>query len=252
MYQEEQRIYIAFTIALALLCFFLVYYVITIIQYQKKKNAFMQKKVEAEIQIIEKEKKRIAEDLHDDLGALLSTVKMQIGSVIVSDKEDEQVLRDAMQNLDESIYKLRSIAFELLPTVLIRKGLALAIKEFCDTLNRTESIRVHFDNQLKQPVPMEVGVHLYRVVQEAINNTMKHGRAGNIEITLKATDKELELYIDDDGIGFSAESLQYGTTGLGISSMNSRVELLKGKLYLMSSEGTGTHYKIQIPTDAGY
>lgn len=252
MHTSEEQVYIAFTIALTLLCSFLLYYVITIIQYQKKKNAFMQKKVEAEIQIIEKEKKRIAEDLHDDLGALLSTVKMQIGSVIVTDKEDEQVLSDAMHNLDESIYKLRSIAFELLPTVLVRKGLALAIKEYCDTLNRTESIRVHFDNQLKRPVPIEAGVHLYRVVQEAINNTIKHGKASNIEIVLKATDKELELYIDDDGIGFNAGDIQYENKGLGISSMNSRIELLKGKLYLMSSEGAGAHYKIQIPINESY
>jgi signal transduction histidine kinase len=203
-------------------------------------------RIRAEITIQENERKRIATDLHDSLGPLLSAVKLNINSIEIQ-PEDRSVMEKAGRSLDEIIGSMRQISYDLLPNTLELKGLTEAVKDFIRHVGHRKGINIQLYLVREITVPKEKEIHIFRMIQEIIHNAIKHARAKNLQIGLSIEDGYLLLLAKDDGKGFDVEAVRKAVTGLGLKSLESRCEILNGILSLESTPGSGTNYFIKIP-----
>ena len=225
----------------------IIYFFVSIIRYHRRYMRLQREKIFAEITIQENERKRIANDLHDSLGPLLSAVKLNIGSVDVHHPEDQAVLEKTGKYLDEIIGSMRQISYDLLPNTLERKGLIEAIREFVNQVNLKKTINIQLYVVKEIQVPKEKEIHIFRMIQEIVHNTLKHAKATNLQIGLSEENGHLLFLTKDDGKGFDKDKALAGATGLGLRSLESRCEILNGILSLESAPGAGTNYFIKIP-----
>ena len=228
---NETKVYIALLIAAVILGIFLIFFIVTIIRHQQKNQALQKEKINAEIRTLEKERTRIASDLHDDLGPVLSAVKLLINNVDLDSEEDKLSLAKATQYIDSILAQLRTISNNLMPQALIHKGLVVALEEFISELS----------------IEPTEGIHLYRIIQEVIRNAEKHANASEMNISMHANDGKLVLVIKDNGKGFDTKDPETLHRGLGLKNILSRVDTLKGNMYLESGPRKGTEYTIEIP-----
>ena len=201
------------------------------------------------IQTEEKERGRIARDLHDGLGPLLSSLKMY--TKVLENSKDEQK-RAEMYNatnevIDESILLIKEIINNLSPHVLNDFGLASAIQAFCKKITLANTIKIAFDsNVFDQRFPSNIEAVLFRVLKELVNNTIKHALASNIEIFLLRTDKILTLIYSDNGMGFDIKKMMDNKSGMGLSNIISRISSINGKFLFDSLAGKGIQVKIEV------
>jgi signal transduction histidine kinase len=225
----------------------IVYFFVSIIRYHRRYMRLQREKIFAEITIRENERKRIAGDLHDSLGPLLSAVKLNISSVDIDNAADREVLDKTARYLDEIIGSLRRISHDLLPGTLERRGLLEAIREFISQVKTRQSVNIQLYVVKEISVPKEKEIHIFRMIQEIIHNTIKHARANNLQIGFSEEGGHILCLTKDDGCGFDKEKALSGSNGLGLRSLESRCEILGGILTLDSSPGGGTNYFIKIP-----
>jgi signal transduction histidine kinase len=244
---HETKVYIAFLIAAGILCVFLIFFIATVISHQRRNQALHKEKINAEINTQEKERSRIASDLHDDLGPMLSAVKLLINNVDLSSSDDKQTLSKANDYIDGVLLQLRTISNDLVPQALGRKGLVVAVDEFVSELNEKRKMQVSFKSIEGLVVPPAQGIHLYRIIHEVIHNADKHAEATLMEVYLENKSDQLILTMKDNGRGFDTKDALTVQKGLGLKNIMSRVETLKGSLYLLSAPGKGTEYTIEIP-----
>jgi signal transduction histidine kinase len=199
-----------------------------------------------EITTLENERKRIVSDLHDELGPLLSVVKFQVSSLETEDPEDIKLIEKANDNLDNILERIRGICNHLMPQVLIRKGLIRAIEEFVSEVDGRSSIKISFTTG-DVSVPPEAEVHIYRMIQEIVNNAVKHSEASTMSIDISSDQNHLIIKVQDNGKGFSTDKVLKEGSGLGLKNILSRTDILKGDLYIVSGPEKGTTYTIEIP-----
>jgi len=224
-----------------------IYFFVSIIRYHRRYMRMQREKIFAEITIRENERKRIASDLHDSLGPLLSAVKLNISSVDIRQPEDKIILEKTGRYLDEIIGSMRQISHDLLPVTLERKGLVEAIREFVGQVNGKQTINIQLYVVKEIRVLPEKEIHIFRMIQEIVHNTLKHAQAKNLQIGMSEEDGHLLFLTKDDGKGFDTEKELAGGHGLGLKSLESRCEILNGIFSLESKPGTGTNYFIKIP-----
>jgi signal transduction histidine kinase len=244
---HETKVYIAFLIAAGILGVFLVYFITTVIRHQRRNQALHKEKINAEINTLEKERQRIASDLHDDLGPMLSAVKLLVNNMTLTTSDDQRTLLKANGYIDGMLVQLRTISNDLMPQALGRKGLVVAVDEFISELNEKRTMQVHFQSDSGLIVPPAQGIHLYRIIHEVIHNADKHARATGMDICLEKKADQLILTMNDNGCGFDTKDTAKIHNGLGLKNIMSRVETLKGSVYLNSAPGRGTAYTIEIP-----
>ena len=244
---EETKIYIAILIAVAVLGIMLVYFIITILRQQKSNFTLYNSKVQAEIITLEKERSRVARDLHDDLAPLLLSIKYNINSFELPDTEDQLILDKTNANLDSLIRRVREIANDLLPEALLRKGLVTALEESTGKVYAKSGLHVDFRHDMIPALPLDKSVNIYRIIQEVIHNTVKHAAAATLVIELKIAGHMLLLVTEDNGRGFDHNAGSKEFAGLGLRSLLSRTDILKGTMYLDSKAGEGTRYIFEIP-----
>jgi len=198
----------------------------------------------------ESEQKRVAEDLHDSLGQQLSAIKLYLNSIKSSEEKNVKIPTEsftACSNiLDDAITNLRLICFNLLPGSLEQCGLADSISQLVFMLNNQDRVKVHFqfdDTPVK--LKKEAEISLYRIVQEFINNSLKHAEASNIRVLLTVDDYVM-LQLSDDGKGFDPGKKNV-FKGNGLNNMNSRIKAFKGQFKLTSIKGKGTRIYIKLP-----
>jgi signal transduction histidine kinase len=195
------------------------------------------------IQTEEKERRRLAKDLHDGLGPLLSTVKMAVSSLtqIENDAKSKEIIENSDLVITEAIRSLKEISNNLSPHVLDNFGLASAIRSFSGKISSTKAIKISFNSNMQDDrLEYNTEVVLYRVVCELINNTIKHAKAKNIEIELTRHNKILTMVYKDDGQGFDVKSVLYGhTEGMGYENILSRVKSIKGIINVESDNEIG-------------
>ncbi|HZE84281.1 MAG TPA: sensor histidine kinase [Puia sp.] len=225
----------------------IIYFFVSIIRYHRRYMKLQRERIFAEITIRENERKRIAADLHDSLGPLLSAVKLNISSVEIPHPDDRLVLEKTGKYLDEIIGSMRRISYDLLPATLERQGLVEAIREFVGQVNLKQTINIQLYVVKDIRVPKEKEIHIFRMIQEIVHNTIKHARAKNLQIGLSEEAGHLLFLSKDDGKGFDTEKELGRSSGLGLKSLQSRCEILSGILSLESKPGTGTNYFIKIP-----
>jgi len=201
----------------------------------------------------ENERKRLAKDLHDGLGPLLSTVKMSLSALSMdrgaANKMD--MIENSLQTVNESIRSLKEISNNLSPHILENFGLASAIQSFCSKIDQTRKIRIHFRTNInEQRYKGNIEVILYRCVCELITNTMQHGNAGTILISLDHEGNTLKLLYQDNGVGFDYQNvILNNNTGMGLNNLRTRIGSLNGSLQLESMPGEGVIVIIDIPLE---
>lgn len=247
---HETKIFNAVLIAAGVIGVIITYFIVIVIRNQRRHLQLQQRYLQTELATLEKERTRIVFDLHDDLGPLLSVVKLQISSLNITQKDEIELVNKATQSLDNILGRIRGICNELMPQVLMRKGLIAAIKEFIAELNDQSSISITFTHN-NFTVPKNSEIHIYRIIQELLNNAIKHSSATKIDIRILSSEKLIILTIADDGKGFDAEQIPGDGKGMGLRNILSRTEVLKGTVYIDTKPGKGATFSIEIPNKNG-
>lgn len=246
---QESKIYIAALIAAAVLAIILLYFIITMIRQQRRTQKLNREKIEAEILTLEKERQRLATDLHDDLGPLLSAIKFKIDAVESVSDEDRELIEKASVHVDETIRHIRDITYDLMPNTLVRKGLVSGVQELFGKLEGSLPLKMTFTPVPIPEISHQKAINLYRIIQEVLHNTLKHSRATELYVELFINDGLLILRTEDNGVGFDYEKKVGEHRGLGLRNLLSRVEIMNGNLVVNAEPGKGVKYKFEIPID---
>lgn len=206
----------------------------------------------------EKERKRFADDLHDGLGPLLSTISMSLSALVKSEKEKSKrdIITNAEKVTKEAIASIKEISTNLSPHILNNFGLTSAIKNFTDKIRETKLIEINFQSNLyAQRLENDAEVVVYRSICELVNNTVKHAQAEliNINLNFNFNKNILDILYDDDGIGCDVENILNGNTeGMGLQNLISRISSINGYLEIESNKGKGFHAYISINMEDRY
>ncbi len=247
MHTQEEEFYNAILIVASLAGIILLYFIITAISYHRKSIRMHKNKIQAEIDTLENERRRIASDLHDELGPLLSAVKLQINNIETAGEEDQQLVTKSSQHIDSIIQKLREISNNLMPNTLLRKGLKNAIEELTETYKKASRLEIRFICEQDIRLDQNKEINLYRIVQEVLHNTIKHSEAGLLLISLRKQEGHILLATSDNGKGFDYFSKSKELKGLGLRNLQSRTEVMGGELVCNSQPGKGVTYIFDIP-----
>ena len=195
----------------------------------------------------EAERERVAKDLHDSLGGLLSTVKLQFDSL---ENKMEGVVKfknyqNANRLLDTACQEVRDIARNMQPSSLLNLGLVAAVRDLINRIDDPDQRTIDFQHYgLETKLENTVALTVYRLVQELLNNSIKHSKAKEILIQLTREESEFIIMVEDDGVGFDVEGVE---KGMGTENILSRVNYLKGDLSVHSEKGKGTTTLITVP-----
>ncbi len=208
------------------------------------------KVLNAVIQTEEKERRRFAQDLHDGLGPLLSTLKLYSNSILTArDAESKKLAVDrSLEIIDEAIVGIREIANNISPNILRDFGLDVAVKSYVSKFNDTKRINIYFRSDLKTRFNTNIEGSLFRIIIELINNTIKHAYANNVTIELIQKDGELILRYSDDGIGFNLKSVLEKSAGHGLQNIIHRAESINGDIRIDTGLDKGLNLQITLNT----
>jgi len=198
----------------------------------------------------EEERRRLAKDLHDGLGGMLSGIKYALqktGEKASLSGPASTSFNHSVEMLDTSIVELRRIAHNLAPEALMKYGISAAISDYCTSINNTGILKVTFQSVNMEQFRMDPAKSniVFRIVQELLNNTLKHAAARTAIVQLTREDNNLSVTVEDDGIGFDREAAGL-TGGMGWTNIRTRVSYLKGQLDIKSEPGKGTYVHFAI------
>ena len=222
-----------------------------------KQEARLQKEVmrqqematEAVIEAEEHERSRIARDLHDGVGQMMSAAKMNLsfaGEHIKAGTEEKIAFDKALILVDESCKEVRAVSHNMMPNALIKTGLASAVRNFINNIE-SPSLKVQlYTEGLNESINKNTESVLYRVLQECVNNVVKHSGASNLDIALIKDESGINATIEDNGKGFDTTDTKK-FDGIGLDNMQKRISFLKGTIEWQSSPGAGTLVAIYVP-----
>lgn len=221
-----------------------------------QQQQFLQLKQEQQLSVAdavlrsqEDERSRLARDLHDGLGGMLSGVKQSLngmkGNQVLS-ATTAAALGQVISDLDNSIGELRHIARNMMPEALLRFGLVDALQDYCDHVGASSALSVHFQAfGMNERLDQQTEVILFRIVQELLNNVVKHSGASTVLVQLLRDGNRLSLTVEDNGKGFDTKKLETAP-GVGWLNIRSRVSYLDGRLDLRSEPGQGTSVTVDM------
>lgn len=241
-----QQIKMAVILAMVLMTTIFIFFIISIIRYHQKYIRIQKDLTKAEVDTLEKERQRIASDLHDSIGPLLSTVKLQINSLDTQIPDDIELVEKAGEHIDSIMTNIRSVANSLSPKILDRKGLSFALKDLALGTASIFPIEILCESENVPRFAPMCELHIYRIVQEIIHNTLKHAQAKTLRIQLYTDKQTLVLLTADDGKGFDTELMQEGGSGLGLRNIETRTNILQGSFDMQSAIGKGTKYTFEF------
>lgn len=198
----------------------------------------------------EQERSRLAKDLHDGLGGMLSGIKYSLSAVkgnLVMLPDDQLAFDRSLDMLDSSIKEMRRVAHNMMPETLINFGLDTALKDFCNAINEMSTLRIRYqsfglqDNNIEQTT----AIAIYRIIQELTGNILKHSGAQEALVQLSREDKKLSVTVEDNGRGFDIGAIK-NVKGIGLSGIRNRIAFLKGSFDIQSEPGKGTSVYIEI------
>jgi PAS domain S-box-containing protein len=209
-----------------------------------------EKAISAIIEGEERERQRIAKELHDGLGQYLSASNMNLKSVYediedIPDKLDKS-FKTGLELLNHAISETRNISQNLLPKAIQDYGLELAVESLLNQLKNNSSISIKlYKNLTGASIPNNIQINLYRILQEALNNAIRHGRPDKIDVQLVYSENELLLVIEDNGIGFDIQNVS--GDGVGLRSMKTRAGAMSAEFDIVSSKDKGTIISVIVP-----
>ncbi|RZN84707.1 MAG: sensor histidine kinase [Winogradskyella sp.] len=205
-----------------------------------------QKILQTSITIQEVERKRIAQDLHDAISAKLNVVSLTT-NVLLADKNINEKQKDTLEQIlditSTTLESSRKIAHDLLPPILAKFGLKAALEELFEEFSKNTDIDIEYEiEDLRLSGTNQL--HVFRILQELINNSLRHGKANELVIHVEETNEGFSLRYQDNGIGFNIEDIRK-KPGIGIQNINSRVRILNGEIQIESSKNKGSLFIIQ-------
>lgn len=242
------------------LILFIIFHQRRVIRYQLQLQRMEQEQqkilLKASIHLQEAERQRIAADLHDDAGPLLATARLYLTENLVNlDRESQlQSIFQARQILDDTIQLVRGISHSLMPPTLKNFGLESAVNDMFYKIASSGAMEACSQfNNYTQRLPMETELNLFRVVQELINNILKHSQSSYIGLTQNNRDGCFVLCIQHDGRGLlqsDFEEMNKSASGLGLKNISSRLKVAQGNI-LFEQDESGRYYqvKITVPTE---
>lgn len=194
----------------------------------------------------EEERNRFAQDLHDGLGGMLSGVKLQLGAMkgnLILSEDQARSFNSALAKLDESISEMRRVAHNMMPEALLKFGLEQALTDYAEGMQESTGIQFNYEfHGLADRLDSSVETIVYRIVQELINNAVKHAQASEIFVQVMKLERHLTITVEDNGSGFDLTAVKAGS---GLKNIQSRAEYLKGKLDLRQRPGGGSSFHIE-------
>lgn len=237
---------------MVLMCSFIFVFVL---KYRQKQNEFEQEKqqirleqekalAQVELEISEDLLRNISHEIHDNIGHSLSIAKLTLHGLNASNHDEKS--KSTIDILTRTIVDLRNLSKSMNGAYIREIGLHAALQREVEMVNSSGNIRCSFN---ASPNPMRTSenneIILFRCIQEAVNNSLKHAHAQNLEIESTFTNHQLILTVKDDGVGFDTSAISFN--GIGIGSMKERVRLMGGKINLISSPHSGTKITFEIP-----
>lgn len=207
------------------------------------------------IEAEENERSRIASDLHDGVGQLFSTVKMNLSGMqdqlIFKEKYTQTNFEKTILLVDESCKEVRSISHQMMPNVLLKLGLVSAVRDFINKVDERR-LKINLDVAgLAERLSSNTETILYRVIQETVNNVIKHAQATVLDIQILKDNDGLAIMIEDNGKGFNTSQIT-NFEGIGFKNLNTRIKFLNGTIEIDSSIGNGTVISIWLPLQTEY
>jgi two-component system, NarL family, sensor kinase len=215
---------------------------------QRAMKNMEQKHQEHNLATLETERQRFAQDLHDEIGASLSAIRLYVSDIYTHypNEEVKDKLQQVKKTIDQSMASTRRISHNILPPGLEHMGLSHVVKDLVDTFNLSESISVKVEAAENIPkLDYTRELILYRVLQELINNTIKHSRATKITIRFSHVANRYIIEFTDNGIGFNPFKLKEG--GIGLKNVKSRVGMVGGEYTMETAIGKGFFIKMEVP-----
>jgi len=237
-------------------CFFMVVAVFLVVFFYFSRKKIIQKEVEkrdleihlqreqlhAIIITQEEERKRIAQDLHDDISSKLNIVSLNshlLTSPNLSEAETIEITDNIISLTTKALENSRKIAHNLLPPVFEKFGLNAGVEELCEEFESSKSVTVHYKNEIDfEENDIDRHLHVFRILQELMNNSLRHGKATEIWISFKIQDGVNTGYYEDNGVGFDSRNAE-NQKGLGMKNIDSRISFLNGTIKINSEIGHG-------------
>lgn len=196
------------------------------------------------------ERSRLAKDLHDGLGSILSGAKYSFTNMkdnMIITPENAQAFERSMGMLDRSITELRRVAHNMMPEALMRFGLDTALKDFCNSVEQSGAVQLTYQSfeMEEATIPPILSAAVYRIIQELVNNILKHADASTALVQLVRKDDTLSITVEDNGKGFDTAILQ-SASGMGWLNLRNRVAYLNGTIDIQTAPGKGTSVNIEI------
>lgn len=230
-------------------------------RYRLKQKATMQAEIirqqeistRAVLEAEERERQRIAKDLHDGVGQIMSAAKMNLSAfeneLFFNNPEQRLKFERIIKLVDESCKEVRAVSHNMMPNALLKAGLASAVREFTDKIDDKVLKIDLYSEGLNERLDTNIETVLYRVIQECVNNVIKHARANHLDISLIKDNDGISATIEDNGKGFDTSD-KTKFDGLGLKNIRTRVEYLKGTVEYNSKPGKGTLVAIHVPAPA--
>lgn len=221
---------------------------------QVKMRIYKQKElVDSVISVNDQEGHRIAEDLHDEVGPILTALKQYLHMASSKLKKGEvefaeELLNESRDILKEAIQNVRTVSYNLSPTYLEKHGFFSAIQEYINKINKVSEVTLVYTYPENVNPGEEIGINLYKIVLELINNSLKHSEASLIEVNFELDENILTLKYRDNGKGFNEEEIFRSISlksGLGLNNIQSRVNYINGTCVNKSRKGKGVDYTIK-------
>ncbi|RYY07652.1 MAG: sensor histidine kinase [Sphingobacteriaceae bacterium] len=259
MQTQEENLTSVLIIGTLIVVVLIVFLFLFVIIYQRKMIANQEERrklqdekqndlLRAILETQESERERLAEDLHDSVGQVLSAVKLnlhRLDKTCTSNEKITSLLSNTRGLIDDCIQEIRSIIQNVKPPLLTDFGLAEALNDLCNKIQKTTGLQVVFNDETnKRRFEAEIEVTLYRILQELFGNTIKHANATIIQVSLTTKSNLIHLTFKDNGSGYNALET---TNGSGLKNMQSRTSFIKGNIQITTKVGEGIKAEIKVP-----
>jgi signal transduction histidine kinase len=246
--------------AAAILSLFVFIYKREVTRLRKEKQ-IQQEFSRQQIESQEAERKRLAAELHDGLGQDLLVANNELQQFMQENTESREELKQVASLVQESIQSVREISSNLHPHHLDRLGFCAAVEAMTENIARSTGLTIQRScDAIDRLLPKETEIHVYRIIQEALSNVVRHASAKNVSVQVKKHSDSIEITVTDDGKGFDVhETLERrpsrlsreGLHGFGLSSMTERVRIVGGTMKIESTPGLGTKVQVSLPIPEG-
>lgn len=241
---QEKKIYTAIIIGGIVIGVVIYFFLLMILRFHRRQSNNQHKLILFELSLLEEERQRIAQDFHDSYGSLLLATRMAVAGTRGATPRDEELLQKVSGYIHTMSRNTRHIVYNLTPVMLLDKGLQEGLEHLFAHFQELYAIRFQLRFEIASRLPQVLNIHLFRMVQELINNAVKHSEASYVLVQFKEANRNVHLYYRDNGKGIAP---RHQTGGSGLKGLENRTQRMGGSMKLRTPKAGGTEYFFTIP-----